>query len=175
MNIFVVDADPFVAAQNLCDAHVVKMIVESCQLLSTQDRINGLYGELRYKETHIKHPCRKCLDNRYNYTWLCYHLGALLAEYTYRYGKTHKCGQVFQLYWELPGIKEYTKYPNAWLCDFCEDLRYLTLPQCMPEQFKNENLSIDRTVEAYRKYYRYKRDNLKRFKYTKREPPEWLD
>lgn len=47
MNIFVVDADPFVAAQSLCDAHVVKMIVESCQLLSTQDRLNGLYGELR--------------------------------------------------------------------------------------------------------------------------------
>ena len=42
MNIFVTDLDPFIAAKNLCDVHIIKMILETCQLLSTQDRLNGL-------------------------------------------------------------------------------------------------------------------------------------
>ena len=34
MNIFVLDKDPFVAAQQSCDKHVVKMILETGQMLS---------------------------------------------------------------------------------------------------------------------------------------------
>ena len=39
MNIFVLDTDPVTAAQLQCDKHVVKMIVESAQMLSTAHRM----------------------------------------------------------------------------------------------------------------------------------------
>ena len=39
MNVFVLDDDPVVAAQLQCDKHVVKMIVESAQMLSTIHRM----------------------------------------------------------------------------------------------------------------------------------------
>ena len=35
MNIFAINENPIVAAQEQCDKHVVKMIVESAQMLST--------------------------------------------------------------------------------------------------------------------------------------------
>ena len=73
MNIFVLDPSPRIAAQSLCDVHVVKMILESAQLLSTQDRLAGvLHG---YAITHENHPCRICLSNPANYLWLSAHLG----------------------------------------------------------------------------------------------------
>ena len=34
MNIFVVDKNPKIAARSLCDQHVVKMLIENCQMLS---------------------------------------------------------------------------------------------------------------------------------------------
>lgn len=39
MNIFYLDKDPIIAAQQHCDKHVVKMIVEYAQMLSTAHRI----------------------------------------------------------------------------------------------------------------------------------------
>lgn len=56
MNIFVTDLDPIVAAQNLADVHVNKMLLESTQLISNVIHIQGL-GTPPYKPTHLKHPC----------------------------------------------------------------------------------------------------------------------
>ena len=101
MNIFVLDRDPIKAAQMMCDAHVVKMIVESCQLLSTNDRMHGKFTDPSglYKSTHISHPCRMCLVSEYNRAWLICHLSALLAEYTYRFGKVHKSAELHHRYY----------------------------------------------------------------------------
>ena len=49
MNIFYLDPDPVAAAQMQCDKHVVKMALETAQILSTV-----LGGP--YKPTHAKHP-----------------------------------------------------------------------------------------------------------------------
>ena len=80
MNIFVLDINPKTAAQMQCDKHVVKMIVESAQMLSTAHRMLDGYAEKRpsksgktmvnywvhprqemedilYKAVHHKHPC----------------------------------------------------------------------------------------------------------------------
>jgi hypothetical protein len=62
MNIFILDLDPVISASMLCDKHVVKMIVESAQMLSTAHRIldgkfeTGLSktGERKIKKWH--HP-----------------------------------------------------------------------------------------------------------------------
>ena len=55
MNIFVLHDDPVVAAQMMCDKHVVKMILESNQMLSTVARKYG--HDAPYRSTHAKHPC----------------------------------------------------------------------------------------------------------------------
>ena len=79
MNIFVLDEDPQVAAQMMCDKHVVKMIVESAQMLSTAHRVldgeqytelsannrrikrwksrHKLFEEMLYKASFVGHPC----------------------------------------------------------------------------------------------------------------------
>ena len=112
MNIFVLDSDPVKSAQMMCDKHVVKMIVESAQMLSTVRRM--LDGELTkipsksgktmvkhwkladsddkvlYKAVHMGHPCTIwTAESAANYDWHYQHFMALCKEYTYRYGKVH--------------------------------------------------------------------------------------
>ena len=89
MNIFYLDKDPVVAAQMMCDKHVVKMILESAQMLSTAHRV--LDGDTYankvglYKMAHKNHPstiwARSSIEN---YDWLSGHMQALMKEYTYR-------------------------------------------------------------------------------------------
>lgn len=50
MNVFALDRDPYISASYHCDKHVVKMIVEYAQLLSTAHRV--LDGTL--KEFHVE-------------------------------------------------------------------------------------------------------------------------
>lgn len=93
MNIFVTDSNPVIAAQNLDDKRVIKMILESAQMLSTA--INEHGGTGPYRTTHKNHPCNIwARATRSNYKWLFEHFEALCAEYTSRYGKTHKCSQI---------------------------------------------------------------------------------
>ena len=58
MNIFYLDKDPQQAAKYHCDKHVVKMILESAQMLCTVvNEISG--GQVTpYKSTHKNHPCK---------------------------------------------------------------------------------------------------------------------
>ena len=173
MNIFVTDVNPFKAARNLCDSHVNKMIVESCQLLSTHDRLNGL-EESRYKITHVNHPCRKCLTNIYNYIWLQYHLFALCKEYTYRFGKIHKSQELLEKYWLRSDTDELYTHKVDFLENYYELLQCTSFPQAMSIEFKNNSINIFDVVKAYRQYYHFKKEHLKRFNYTKRNIPEWL-
>ena len=92
MNIFRLDNDPFVAAYNQCNKHVVKMCLETAQLLSTAHRV--LDGEDAnpdlYKATHKNHPSAVwARENSSNYLWLMQHFDALLLEYAFRYYKRH--------------------------------------------------------------------------------------
>jgi hypothetical protein len=176
MNIFFVDTSPAIAAQSLVDKHVVKMILESAQLLSTAHRVldgqeyidtNGKRKMKRwelpdsresvlYKATHVNHPSniwtRSSIEN---YNWLTDHFFALLLEYTYRYGKQHKCaGSIAYTLTSPPiNLKEY---------DMTE------IPSCMPDIFRISS----KPVENYRNYYKLGKSHL--HKYTKRAPPEWL-
>lgn len=150
MNIFVVDTDPIVAAKSLCDQHVVKMILESAQLLCSP------FDKAPYKRTHYNHPCAKWVRrSQDNYSWLLQHAVALCAEYSYRYGKVHKSYEVIQWCadhrYELPiPIDGLTPFANA-----------------VADEFKHL-----RITEAYRQYYiKYKTFA----KWTKRNPPEWYN
>jgi hypothetical protein len=131
MNIFYLDRDPHEAARLQCDRHVVKMILETAQLLSTaHNELDG--GQIAYKSTH---------KNHHNYTWLRRHLEALGDEYTRRYGKVHATIQKHS--------EALTEAPNA-----IPDGGFTDPPQCMPDECKNSD-----PVVAYMTYYNYKADD----------------
>lgn len=100
MNIFFLSRDPKRAASYHGDKHVVKMILESAQLLYCavwilmplliEEAPENKRGSKGYRLTHKMHPCsvwaRQSLEN---YRWLCKMALALCSEYEKRYGKTH--------------------------------------------------------------------------------------
>lgn len=96
MNIFYLDPDPVIAARMQCDKHVVKMALETAQILST---VTG--GP--YKPTHKHHP--SVLWAATQKSWVFDHFLALLSEYEYRYGREHKCASLvfpFTVFDEVP-------------------------------------------------------------------------
>lgn len=141
MNLFYLDRDPVEAARMQCDRHVVKMILETAQMLSTAHiELDG--RQVAYKSTHKNHPSTVWVrSSAAAYRWAWCHLEALGHEYTRRYGKTHKT------------IREYlgalANYPKG--IPFGLDL--VDPPQCMYDDCKHED-----TVIAYQQYYNAKAD-----------------
>lgn len=91
MNIFVTDQDADQSAKALCDMHLVKMVVETGQILSTAILHHAPDTEGLYKPTHKNHPCvvwtRTC---RRSFAWLLDHGLSLAEEYERRFGREHK-------------------------------------------------------------------------------------
>lgn len=176
MNIFALDQDPYQAAEWMVDKHVVKMILETAQLLSTAHRLlDGTQyidktktgrnvkrwrlpderEAVLYSATHINHPSAVwCRENFSNYNWLYHHFAALLNEYTYRYGKVHKCTAMALTLCFTP-----QRIPLG-------DLTPVT--PAMPDEYKVPNDH----VESYRNYYRIAKERM--HKWTKREKPAWI-
>ena len=107
-----------------------------------------------YKKTHENHPSaiwvRKSADN---YQWLHELFFFLLIEYYARYGKIHKCTELYDALIKVPdniGSEKFTKPP-----------------QCMPEEYKNEN-----TITAYRDYYNAEKSRFAKWNYS--ETPTWF-
>ena len=146
MNIFYLSTDPEKAAKYMYNKHVVKMILESAQLLCTAHIISdGENANVPYKVTHKNHPSAIwARESVANYQWLYNHMMALGEEYTRRYGKKHltilKCSGVL------------SKAPaNVTKSEFTE------MPQCMPDQYKVPGNS----VKAYWNYYEAEKVNVK--------------
>lgn len=91
MNIFYLHDDPIMSAKAMTNKHIVKMIVESAQLLSTAHHIldgDNVIPTRIYKPTHKNHPSAIWVRETIgNYLWLRNHLWALLDEYALRYNK----------------------------------------------------------------------------------------
>ena len=136
MNIFVLDRCPRKAAKYSCDKHVVKMIVETAQMLCYALYRHG-EDDLPYalNPLHSRHPCTVwCGDTRANFLWLVRHGLFLSEEYTVRYGKIHKSKAVI-----LTAAKKKKAIPPGSLTPFA---------LAMPDQYKCAD-----PVESYRKYY----------------------
>ena len=150
MNIFVVDLDPVVAAQQLCDQHVVKMPLENCQMLSAlfEDDFCG------HPKSVSKHPCTLWLkESKQNVIWLLDHHAALLEEYTNRYKKVHKYQDSDFYFYDL--------------------LEESDIPAIDRTAFANATPYKDMTpMAAYRRFYRDEKIKFARWRYT--EKPIWL-
>ena len=177
MNIFYISTDAVQAAQWMVDRHVVKMILESAQLLSTAHRLldgreipgksktgrnvkrwvlDDARDNVVYQATHVNHPsaiwARESIEN---YNWLVDHFFALGVEYTHRYNKKHKCfGELsYQLQSPPKNLTNYdmTKMPSAM------DVKYIV---------------GDDPVANYRNYYKMGKSSFHSWK--NRQPPEWI-
>ena len=136
MNIFRVDEDPTVAAQMLCDKHIVKMPLETAQMLCSVFHRYDFGHLVMYKEAYKNHPCTRWAgDSKENYRWLVKHGLELCREYTKRYDKKHKCQEV---------IESVSLTPS-----FILDELATPQPQCMPDEYK----VLDNVVQAYKYYY----------------------
>ena len=154
MNIFVTDDCPIQSARNLPDKHIVKMPLETCQMLSIiySDWYYGV-GKLYksdgtpYRTAHgafRKHPCTIwAADNQYNLAWLIEHGLALCDEYTQRYGKVHTCLDVI---YQAERI-----YRRCFGLDTTDAAtRVTSFTRAMPESIKFDT-SIS-TITAYQRY-----------------------
>lgn len=152
MNIFVLDEDIKKCAQYHCDQHVVKMILESVQIMCTALNKKGF--STPYKSTHVKHPCVLWTEESYeNFIWLKNLALALNTEYQYRYQKKTDHKSIFV----LDEISDY-KYDNIGLTEFA---------QAMPDKYKVPG----NAVKAYRQFYLG--DKLKFARWTRRAVPRW--
>jgi hypothetical protein len=99
MNIFVTSDCPIKSAAYLDDKRVVKMILESAQLLSNALYFSEMPEVAPYKPTHVNHPCSVWVrESRANYLWLVDHFIALCDEYEARYNKLHACEKLTQVF-----------------------------------------------------------------------------
>ena len=162
MNIFCLDKDPKKAAQMMCDKHIVKMILESAQLMSTAHReLDGknASNEL-YKSTLKNHPSAKWVrESAYNYRWLYLHWIAMNDEYKLRYNKkvNHK---------SFDRLNEFLKHPP----DNAPLNKIGTLPTpAMPDECK---IPGD-VVESYRNYYIKVKKDIATWKIPSRKP-DWF-
>ena len=174
MNIFALDKDYNTCAKMHNDKHVVKMITEYGQLLSTAHRVLDGYKEIDYssgrkatrfvfgddrddkfyKSTHVKHPSNIwARESKENYMWLYNLFVALSKEFTFRYGKVHKT---------YTKLKDVLKTPPVNI----SNTGLTPVAQAMPDIYKQDDF-----VQAYRKFYLG--DKKEFSKWTKRKVPRW--
>jgi len=153
LNIFVLSINPREAAKWHVDKHTVEMPIETAQILCT---VRALYGDkdIPYRTTYIYHPCcHWAAESAENYVWLCILGIELCDEYTYRYGKTHKCEAIIEnCLQKIP-----KKIANKGRTPFV---------QAMPEHCK-----MDDPILAYRNYYVTEKSHLASWR--SRDIPDW--
>ena len=159
MNIFYLDKCPVKAAQVQYNKHVVKMILESAQMLCTAHHCYGDKDQVEnvpYKQAHLNHPSTVWTRrSKSTYMWLYNHMMALGNEYTKRYGKTHL---------SITKCKDFLAIPPRHIQgdDWCQP------PQAMPDKYKDEC-----SIQAYWNYYigeKHVVANLKTEKLYERRP-----
>ena len=156
MNIFILDLDVEKCAQYHVDKHVVKMVLETAQLLcGVHHMAPQVTPQVPYKLSHKNHPCaiwaRHSLSN---YLYLC-ELGLELCnEYTYRYSKKHKSQDVIE--WCL------VNKPNI------PDIGFTEPAKAMPDEYK-----VKSVVQSYRNYYMGAKSGFATWK--NREKPFWFE
>lgn len=147
MNIFVLDNDPVTAASYQCDKHIVKMPLESAQLLSTA-------VSTTYKRTHINHPCAVWVrQSKSNFYWLVRHGIALCDEYERRYNRVHKSLKVIRLCYMLGHS--------------LVDVGLTPFVQAIPDVFRQAD-----TVQAYRNYYKFGKSEIAAWDHS--PVPYWM-
>lgn len=192
MNIFVLNEDPVIAAQEQCNTHVNKMLIESAQMLSTAHRL--LDGELTFipvldedgNQVYLKSGKPKMKkhwqlpDEREDVMYKAVHTG-------------HRC-----VLWTMASICNYIWHYKHFvaLCDeymyrfgrrHLTDIRLRDVLRVPPESIpkvertpfelamgSNPECMLECPVESYRAFYQTKQDRFSMI-WTVRPVPEWFE
>lgn len=167
MNNFVTNKSARICGKEHSDRHVIKMILESSQQLSTALRLHGYNGDWVYKATHKNHPCTKWVaENIENFNWVLTLGFAYCEEYTYRTGKHHKSENIL-IRCDI-------------LCDRFIPRGELTVPpKAMPDEYKIGGDNWDDVVASYRNYYINGKTYMNKgkgpqWKYKPERCPQWF-
>jgi hypothetical protein len=154
MNIFYIDDDPVKADAMLCDRHICKMGIETCQMLC--NLFDG--ADVPYKRTHYNHGCSKWVRESYlNFRWLIMHGLSIFEQYRMRYGREHKSEAV--LWWVLD--------------EFCKGrVRFSKEEFTTPYLAMPDELKKGTPVDSYRNYYI--KDKSRFAKWKMGNVPEWF-
>lgn len=154
MNIFILDLDINKCVEYYVDKHIIKIVLEVAQMLSTTVRLTGI--DAGYKITHQNHPCTKwARESLSNWLWLKNLAKHLNNEWQYRYNHTYNC-KAYDVILSLPE----PELPDIGLTPFVI---------CMNDEYRINNDA----VKSYRNYYIKAKSHI--FSWKNREIPKWLD
>ena len=182
MNIFYVDKDPVKAAEMMCDKHIIKMILESAQMLCTAKRVldgteytaktkngrnikrwkldNTNEEAIIYKAGWLGHPSTQwVLKSAYNYLWLYKHMIALNDQYKLRWQKDKNHTSIIKL-GQLLSVPP----KNAKI-----NVKGTDATPAMPEHCK---IPGD-VVGSYRKYYILEKRRFAKWEKPNAVMPDW--
>ena len=184
MNLFFLNIYLEDSAKCLCDKHVVKMILETTQMLYMVHHARALqfcgsYKPYR-KSNHINHPMSRWMrECEANYTYACYYGLLICAEYTQRYGKYHACEPRLR---ELLAVGFPVKEKEEVAVKKAKPITFAThdiphgvtaIPLCMdPEHYVQDENGNFLGIESYRKYYRTKQNDFTMA--WKQNKPKWF-
>ena len=159
MQLFILDRNPIAAAHYLADCHVIKMCLETAQILSgVALRHIGYLPSGLPKPQNTIHPVIKAINTDQKMSWVLAYFESILEEYSNRFNKEHA-------YYNLPAVY-CSLFPSA----------VNTEPECegLATVFTNFNTKEKDIVEAHRAYYKFKKSIIKKWKYTNSKEPNWL-
>ena len=161
MNIFYLHKDPVIAAKVQYNKHVVKMILESAQMLCTAHHHYDENTDVPYKKAHYNHPSTKWTRQSIHHVdWLLNHGFEICSEFKKRYGKTHATENVL----------EWVRVNKHLLDGKIPTTEFIPPPQCMPEEYK-----LPDTIEAYKKFYIEDKIGVKGLSWKKlNNKPSWI-
>lgn len=166
MNIFLLEQDKNgnidwrKSAESLDNMRIVKMILESMQMLSTvyqqYQKVDGLY-----RPTHINHPCTKWVgESLENFSLTIEHAIYMNETFKKRFDKSHRSIELLKLF-------DKRNYRH-----FFSNKKFTIPPLAMPDEFRGDNV-----VESYQNYFvskdliKYNREDIPKWFLEKREKP----
>ena len=163
MNIFFLHKHPEQSAEMLCDKHVPKMLLETCQMLCTAYQRNLGKRDILYKPAYENHPMTRWVgDSQPHFEWAFDHAVAISQQFRKRFGKVHKSNRIIKTIAcdLLDEINESELFPDNGFKD---------PPQCMPLEYK-----CDDYVQAYRNYYMAEKRYFAKWEKGVDKPAWWL-
>ena len=158
MQLFILDKNPEVAVKMLADCHIIKMCLETAQILSSV--INNMQKENDPnlpKPYNPKHPVIKAINSQCKINYVLKYNKALHNEYIHRFKKQHAYFKLIQIYERILFTPTKITHDYSFAMDF-----------------KNFNTTETDIFNAFKQYYKFKKSIIKRWKYTNAIEPEWL-
>lgn len=161
MNYFLLHRKHLKNVLKYCNRHVVKMILETAQLLYTAAHCGNAplhkTGIKPYKKTHEWHPTAIWVrESRHNWEYIMDFAFTLSKHYTLRYNRVHKCHAHFIALRKIGYFPPLRRRPIKNKCGLIKNTKCTPFPCAMPDEcivYKNDHVDV---VKSYRKYYRMK-------------------